>query len=145
MKHVARIESIITAKEKRCGTQLHDTFFWRGQKICSVCSFQVSFRLRSASSTAAPPSPSLHRSLNAFGDGAHAAKRGSRLEYTHASERKMPHAKAYGTFLAEDKRFEIRLRRFTLSHEVSKSQVLSHFCTFAFHQLSQHFTKTMDK
>ena len=46
--------------------------------------------------------------------------------------------------LAEDKRFEIRLRRFNLFHQASKSQVLSHFFTFTFHQLSRHFTKTKD-
>ena len=46
--------------------------------------------------------------------------------------------------LAEDKRFEIRLRRFTLFHQASKSQVLRHFFTFTFHQLSRHFTKTKD-
>ena len=60
------------------------------------------------------------------------------------SKSNSPYANAYGLLLAEDKRFEIRLRRFTLFHQASKSQVLSHFFTFAFHQLSQHFTKTKD-
>ena len=59
------------------------------------------------------------------------------------SARIFPTARENGT-TAEDKRFEIRLRRFTLFHQASKSQVLSHFFTFAFHQLSQHFTKTKD-
>ena len=36
------------------------------------------------------------------------------------------------------------LRRFTLFRQASKSQVLSSFFTFTFHQLSRHFTKTKD-
>ena len=46
--------------------------------------------------------------------------------------------------LAEDKRFEIRLIGFTLFRKVPKRQILSHFFTFTFHQLSQHFTKIKD-
>ena len=75
------------------------------------------------------------------------SRRGTRLSaqiFHHCCKRKRCCANAQHLFLAEDKRFEIRLRHFTLFHQASKSQVLSHFFTFTFHEFSHHFTKTKD-
>lgn len=118
--------------------------FGGGQEIRSVCGSRISLRYtlgffdRCTVFPFAVSSAGRARSKR--------SRRGTRRPariYMY-SKSNSPYASAYGLLLAEDKRFEIRLRRFTLFHQASKSQVLSHFFTFTFHQLSRHFTKTKD-
>lgn len=120
--------------------------FGGGQEIRSVCGSRISLREPLFARLLRP----LHRFSLAVSSAGRARSKRSRRGTRHSARIHMrsksnnPYANAYGLLLAEDKRFEIRLRRFTLFHQAPKSQVSSHFFSFTFHEFSQHFTKIKD-